>query len=79
MSYHQLTKEEGELFQRARNDAMKRAWLKPRIRRQAGTWVCYGRGVMATGTTPSAAHSIWLLAQQSKVFYAQGGKAATQC
>lgn len=36
MSYHQLTKEESELAQRARLDAMRRAWLKPRIKRQAG-------------------------------------------
>lgn len=74
-----LTKEECELSQRARLDAMKRAWLKPRIKRQAGTWVCCGRGVAAAGHSPRTAHSSWLLALQIQVTYAQSGKVADRC
>lgn len=79
MSYHQLTKEESELAERARRDAMRRAWLKPRIKRQAGTWVCCGRGVTATGCSPQSALSAWLVAQQIQEIYAQTGKAIAQC
>lgn len=71
---NQLIAKAHEYGQLLRNDAMKRAWMKPRIKRLAGTWVCSGRGVTATGTTPSAAHSMWLLAQQTQVFYALGGR-----
>lgn len=70
----QLTAKEHEYVQRLRNDAMKRAWMKPRIKRLAGTWACSGRGVTATGATPSAAHSMWLITQQTQVFYALGGR-----
>ena len=79
MSYHQLTNEESELAQRARLDAMKRAWLKPRIKRQARTWICCGRGVTATGYSPQSAHSAWLVAQQIQEIYAQAGKAVARC
>lgn len=79
MSWHQLTKEESELAQRARLDAMRRAWLKPRIKRQAGTWVCCGRGVTATGISPRSAHGAWVFAQQIQEILAQSGKATDQC
>lgn len=79
MSYHQLSKEESELAQRARHDAMKRAWLKPRIKRKDDTWVCCGRGVTATGHSPTLAYSAWQVGQQTRVIYAQAGKAAAQC
>lgn len=79
MSWHQLTKKERELAQRARLDAMRRAWLKPRIKRQAGTWVCCGRGVTATGYSPWSAHTAWLLAQQIQEVYAQAGKVSARC
>lgn len=79
MSWHQLSEEEGELARRARLDAMRRAWLKPRIKRKAGTWVCCGRGVTATGYSPQSAHSAWLVAQQIQEIYAQAGKAIAQC
>ena len=79
MSWHQLTKEESELAQRARIDVMRRAWLKPRIKRHAGTWGCCGRGVTATGYSPRSAYDAWLVAQQIQEIYAQAGKAATRC
>ncbi|WP_369696951.1 transcriptional regulator [Comamonas testosteroni] len=49
---------------------MLRDWMKPRIKRVAGTWVCTGRGTTATGLGPWAAYSAWLMAQSQSVIYA---------
>ena len=70
MSTHQLTTKERELLDRARHDAMNRAWLKPRIKRRNGAWVCEGRGTTATGLSPQGAYSVWTLGQQMQVIYA---------
>lgn len=79
MSWHQLTKEESEPAEHARRDVMLRAWLKPRIKRQAGTWVCCGRGVTETGYSPQSAHNAWLMAQQIQEIYAQAGRVFSRC
>lgn len=40
--------------------------LKPRIKRQAGTWVCNGKGVIATGFSPAAAYGGWVVSQRQR-------------
>lgn len=71
MSMHQLTTKGVEPHDRAWFEVMKRAWMKPRIKRQAGTWVCVGRGTTATGLTPKAAYSLWTLAQEAAIYATQ--------
>ena len=56
--------------ERQRRDRMLRDWMKPRIKRVAGTWVCTGRGTTATGIGPWAAYREWLMAQSQSVIYA---------
>ncbi|KGG86714.1 hypothetical protein [Comamonas thiooxydans] len=56
--------------ERQLRDRMLRDWMKPRIKRVAGTWVCTGRGTTATGLGPWAAYSAWLMAQSKSVIYA---------
>ncbi len=53
-----------------RRAQMLRDWMKPRIKRVAGTWVCTGRGTTATGFSPWTAYSVWLMAQPQSVIYA---------
>lgn len=53
-----------------RRAQMLRGWLKPRIKRLSGTWVCTGRGVTATGFSPQSAYSAWSLQQDLQVMYA---------
>ena len=55
---------------RAEREKHMRGWLKPRIRRVAGTWICAGRGVTATGLTPLLAYSTWSLRRQVEMSYA---------
>lgn len=78
MSYHQLTNEESERLQRSSLDAMRRAWLKPRLTMMAGKWVCHARGTQATASTPQMAFSLWLMSQRQQEIYAQQGRFA-QC
>lgn len=52
-----------------RREQMLREWMKPRIKRQSGTWVCDGRGVAATGLSPQAAYTQWLWHQQMQATY----------
>lgn len=44
-----------------REEAFRRRMRAPRIKREAGTWVCLGGGVVATGITPAGAYSTWLI------------------
>lgn len=44
-----------------REEAFRRRMRTPHIKRQAGTWVCLGGGVVATGITPAGAYSTWLI------------------
>ena len=74
MSYHLLTKEESEIAQRARREAVRRAWLKPHLTMREGKWVCYARGTQATALTPQVAYSLWVMSQQQKEIYATGLK-----
>lgn len=55
--------------ERQRLDRMLRDWMKPRIKRVAGTWVCTGRGTTATGLGPWVAYSAWLMAQSQSFIY----------
>ena len=57
-------------LERQRRDRMLRDWMKPRIKRMDGTWVCTGRGTTATGLGPWAAYSAWFMAQSQSVIYA---------
>ena len=57
-------------LERQRRDRMLRDWMKPRIKRVDGTWVCTGRGTTATGFNPWAAYSKWLIAQSQAFIYA---------
>ncbi|WEE79444.1 hypothetical protein LZ683_08825 [Comamonas testosteroni] len=45
-------------------------WLKPRIKRLSGAWVCVGRGVTATGFSPQSAYSTWLMQHDTQIRYA---------
>lgn len=74
MSYIVLTKAENELVQRARHEAMKRVWLKPRLTMMDGKWVCHARGTQATALTPQVAYSLWVMSQQQREIYATGLK-----
>ncbi len=56
--------------QREMRKRMLRDWMKPRIKRVDGAWVCTGRGTTATGLGPWAAYSAWLRAQSLSVIYA---------
>ncbi|GEQ77947.1 hypothetical protein CTTA_4952 [Comamonas testosteroni] len=56
-------------LERQRRDRMLRDWMKPRIKRVDGTWVCTGRGTTATGFSPLAAYSKWLMAQSQSYIY----------
>nr|WP_279088428.1 hypothetical protein [Comamonas thiooxydans] len=56
-------------LERQRRDRMLRDWMKPRIKRVAGTWVCTGRGTTATGLGPWAAYSAWLMANSQSYIY----------
>ncbi len=57
-------------LKRSWRDRMLRDWMNPRIKRVAGTWVCTGRGATATGLSPVAAYSAWLMAQSQTIIYA---------
>ena len=54
---------------REMRERMLRDWMKPRIKRADGTWVCTGRGTTATGFSPLAAYSKWLMAQSQSFIY----------
>ena len=56
-------------LERQRRDKMLRDWMKPRIKRVDGIWVCTGRGTTATGFSPLAAYSKWLMAQSQSFIY----------
>jgi len=55
---------------REMRERMLRGWMKPRIKRVDGAWVCTGRGTTATGLGPWAAYSTWLMAQSQSFIYA---------
>lgn len=65
-----LRREREQQMGRAQRDRMLRGWMKPRIKRLSGTWVCVGRGVTATGFSPQSAYSVWLVQQDRQVLYA---------
>lgn len=44
-----------------------RDWMKPRIKRLSGTWVCIGRGVKAVGLSPQSAYSAWLMQHEMQI------------
>lgn len=68
--YDQALKAERErALERQRRDRMLRDWMKPRIKRVDGTWVCTGRGTTATGFSPLAAYSKWLMGQSQSFIY----------
>ena len=50
-----------------RRDQLLRDWMKPRIRRVAGVWICSGRGFSATGFSPAAAYGIWVVLQRPAI------------
>lgn len=54
---------------RETRERMLRDWMKPRIKRVDGTWVCTGRGTTAIGFSPLAAYSKWLMAQSQSFIY----------
>lgn len=54
---------------REMRERMLRDWMKPRIKRVDGAWVCTGRGTTATGLGPWAAYSAWLMAQSQSFIY----------
>ncbi len=56
-------------IERQRRDRMLRDWMKPRIKRVDGTWVCTARGITATGLDPWAAYSAWLMAHSQSYIY----------
>ncbi len=55
--------------ERETRERMLRDWMKPRIKRVDGIWVCTGRGTTATGFSPLAAYSKWLMAQSQSFIY----------
>ena len=55
--FEQLKQQRGEL---AAHREMLRLWLKPRIKRIAGTWVCESRGVKSCGSSPKQAYASWV-------------------
>lgn len=54
---------------REMRERMLRDWMKPRIKRVDGTWGCTGRGTTATGFSPLAAYSKWLMEQSQSFIY----------
>lgn len=73
-----LRREREQQIGRARRDRMLRDWMKPRIKRLSGTWVCVGRGVTATGFSPRSAYSVWLMQQDRQVLYASQAQPGLQ-
>ena len=65
-----LRQEREQQIGRAQRDRVLREWMKPHIKRLSGTWVCVGRGVKATGLSPSAAYRVWMVLQDRQVMYA---------
>lgn len=51
-------------------DQQIKVWMKPRIKREAGAWLCTGRGTTVKSYCPRAAYDLWLFALQPKVIYA---------
>ena len=64
--------------EREMREQMLRDWMKPRIKRLSGAWVCVGRGVTATGFSPRSAYSVWLKQQDRQVMYALQAQPARQ-
>ena len=51
-------------------DLILRDWMKPRIKRVAGAWVCTGRGFSVFGVCPKGAYALWVLAKTKQEIYA---------